>query len=131
MGSTRRIRNLTVPPKRIKMRIGKIPLKIFAGLAFGISFVFPPCAFGQAPFYEGKTITIIQAREAGGTGDLRVRVQVPFLRKYIPGNPTIVLEFMGGGGGPKSRQSCLQDIRSRWAYYRRDDTGFCAECGPR
>jgi len=59
-------------------------------------------AFSQAPFYQGKTITIIQAREAGGTGDLRVRAQVPFLRKYIPGNPTIALEFMGGGGGRKA-----------------------------
>jgi hypothetical protein len=63
------------------MRIGKTPLKALAGLAFGASFVLPPWAFGQAPFYQGKTITIIQAREAGGTGDLRVRAQVPFLRK--------------------------------------------------
>jgi tripartite-type tricarboxylate transporter receptor subunit TctC len=113
------------------MRIGKIPLKIFAGFVFGISFVLPPCAFGQAPFYQGKTITIIQAREAGGTGDLRVRAQVPFLRKYIPGNPTIVLEFMGGGGGRKAANHVYRTSAPDGAYHRRDDTGFCAECGPR
>lgn len=84
------------------MSMAKTPLKALAGLAFGISFVLTPGAFAQAPFYQGKTITIIQAREAGGTGDLRVRAQVPFLRKYIPGNPTIALEFMGGGGGRKA-----------------------------
>jgi tripartite-type tricarboxylate transporter receptor subunit TctC len=84
------------------MRIGKTRLKALAVLALGLSFVLPPGAFGQAPFYQGKTITIIQARDAGGTGDLRVRAQVPFLRKYIPGNPTIALEFMPGGGGRKA-----------------------------
>ena len=47
-------------------------------------------ASAQAPFYQGKTITIIQGRGPGGTGDLRVRALVPFLRKYIPGSPTIV-----------------------------------------
>jgi tripartite-type tricarboxylate transporter receptor subunit TctC len=65
-------------------------------------FLLPAFAFSQAPFYQGKTITIINATEPGGTGDLRVRPLVPFLRKYIPGNPTIVVEYMPGGGGRKA-----------------------------
>jgi len=84
------------------MKIVKAPLTMLAGLAFGASFGLPPLVFGQASFYQGKTITIVQARQAGGTGDLRVRAQVPFLQKYIPGNPRIVLEFMPGGGGRKA-----------------------------
>lgn len=56
-------------------------------------------AFAQAPFYQGKTITVLQGREPGGTGDLRARATTQFLQKYIPGNPTIIHEFMGGGGG--------------------------------
>jgi tripartite-type tricarboxylate transporter receptor subunit TctC len=84
------------------MRIGKTRLTTLAGLALGVWIVSPPWVFGQVPFYQGKTLTIIQAREAGGTGDLRVRAQVPFLRKYIPGNPIISLEFMPGGGGRKA-----------------------------
>jgi tripartite-type tricarboxylate transporter receptor subunit TctC len=57
--------------------------------------------FSQAPYYAGKTIRIIHGRNPGGSGDLRVKALVPFLQKYIPGNPTIVHEFMPGGGGRK------------------------------
>ena len=56
-------------------------------------------AFAQAPFYQGKTITVLQGREPGGTGDSRARAVTQFLQKYIPGNPTIIHEFMAGGGG--------------------------------
>ena len=58
--------------------------------------------FSQAPFYQGKTLTIIHGRSAGGAGDFRVRAVAPFLHKYIPGNPTIVHEYMDGGGGRKA-----------------------------
>ena len=45
---------------------------------------------GQAPFYQGKTITLnMQSGEAGGTGDMRVKAVIPFLRKYVSGNPHI------------------------------------------
>ena len=64
--------------------------------------LFPTLVFSQAPFYHGKTVTIIQGREPGALGDNRVRAVMPFLRKYIPGNPTIVSEFMPGGGGRKA-----------------------------
>ena len=57
---------------------------------------------GQAPFYQGKTIALIQAGEPGGTGDMRVKAVIPFLRKYIPGNPNILVEYMPGGGGRKA-----------------------------
>jgi len=58
--------------------------------------------FSQAPFYQGKTITIIHGRNAGGAGDFRARAVAPFLHKYIPGTPTIVHEYMDGGGGRKA-----------------------------
>ena len=56
-------------------------------------------ALAQVPFYQGKTITIVQSRAAGGTGDGYVRSIIPFLEKYIPGNPRIVIEYMPGAGG--------------------------------
>ena len=71
-------------------------------LALLICLVLPAYAFSEAPFYKGKTITIVQGRSPGGTGDLRVRAAIPFLQKYIPGNPTIVSEYMPGGGGRKA-----------------------------
>lgn len=56
-------------------------------------------AFAQAPFYQGKTIALVAGTAPGGIGDNRVKALVPFLRKYIPGNPAIVVEYMDGGGG--------------------------------
>jgi tripartite-type tricarboxylate transporter receptor subunit TctC len=58
--------------------------------------------FSQTPFYQGKTITVVQIVGAGGTGDLRRRALFPYLQKYIAGNPTIVSDYMPGGGGRKA-----------------------------
>ena len=68
-------------------------------------------ADAQTPFYQGKTITIIQGRDPGGTGDLRVRALFPFLQKYIPGNPTVVSEYMPGGGGRKAANHIYTSAR--------------------
>ena len=64
--------------------------------------LMPALAFAQSNFYQGKTIRIVHGRNPGGSGDLRVKAMVSFLQKYIPGNPTIVHEFMPGGGGRKT-----------------------------
>ena len=69
--------------------------------AFLIALV-PDYAASQASFYEGKTITFINGVGPGGTGDLRGKPIAAFLAKHIPGNPTIVTEFMPGGGGRKA-----------------------------
>lgn len=52
-----------------------------------------------APFYEGKTLTVIEGRNPGGLGDLRVRATLGFVQKYLAGNPTIVVRYMPGAGG--------------------------------
>jgi putative tricarboxylic transport membrane protein len=59
-------------------------------------------AFSQTPYYAGKTITIVRGGGAGGSGEFQSRALMPFLKKYIPGNPTIVMEFMDGGAGRKA-----------------------------
>jgi tripartite-type tricarboxylate transporter receptor subunit TctC len=64
--------------------------------------IAPGLALAQTPFYEGKTLTIIQGRDPGGTGDIRARTIVPFLQKYLPGNPNVVMEYMPGGGSRKA-----------------------------
>ena len=59
--------------------------------------------FGQtAPYFQGKTILLVQGREPGGTGALRVQAAIRFLKKYLPGEPIIVTQFMPGGGGRKA-----------------------------
>jgi tripartite-type tricarboxylate transporter receptor subunit TctC len=67
-----------------------------------IFFTLVAPAAAQAPFYQGKTITLIQGRDPGGTGDLRTRAVAKFVQKYIPGNPTIIMEYMAGAGGRRA-----------------------------
>jgi tripartite-type tricarboxylate transporter receptor subunit TctC len=78
---------------------------------FGLRF-FVGHGLAQAPFYQGKTITVIQGRDPGGTGDLRARTVTQFLQKYIPGNPTIVHEYMGGGGGLRAANHIFSAARA-------------------
>lgn len=69
-------------------------------------------ASGQAPFYQGKTITVVQGVGPGGTGDLRRKALFPYLRKYIPGNPVIVSEYMPGGGDRKAGNFLYRSARA-------------------
>ena len=80
----------------------KKPRCIAAFAVIILAGLMPALADAQANFYEGKTITLIQSSEGGGTGDLRVKAVIPFLRKYIAGNPHILSEYMPGGGGRKA-----------------------------
>ena len=52
-----------------------------------------------APFYEGKTLVMVQGDAPGGTGDLRTRAVTHYLQKHLPGKPTIVQQYIPGGGG--------------------------------
>ena len=51
-----------------------------------------------ADFYKGKTVTIVASGGVGGPIDLACRVVARFLPRHIPGNPTIVVRNMPGGG---------------------------------
>lgn len=73
--------------------------------------VFVSPAFSQAPFYQGKTITLIVGSGAGGMGDLRARALASVLAKHIPGNPTITFQFMPGGGGRKAANHLYNNAR--------------------
>ena len=71
------------------------------GITGALVIFLVACAWGEEaePFYKGKTLTVIQGRSPGGTGDLRTRAVVQYLRKYLPGDPTVVSQYMPGGGG--------------------------------
>lgn len=68
----------------------------------GFAFFVPRPGFSQAPYYQGKTITIMRGGEPGGSGDMQARALIPYLKKYLPGNPTIVIENMPGAAGMKA-----------------------------
>ncbi|MET0503495.1 MAG: hypothetical protein ABW172_18390 [Candidatus Binatia bacterium] len=80
---------------------------------FGVvlSAALPADGFTQSAFYEGKTITVVLGTDAGGLGDLRTKALVAVLRKHIPGNPSIVIEYMPGGGGRKAANHMYKSAR--------------------
>jgi tripartite-type tricarboxylate transporter receptor subunit TctC len=78
-------------------------------LVFSALALFPGIGSAQAPYYAGKTITVIEGNSAGGVADLRTKAIMQFLPKYIPGNPTIVSQYVPGGGG---RQAANQVYRA-------------------
>ena len=71
----------------------------------------PSNAFSQSNFYEGKTVTLLATESAGGTGDSRVKAMVPFLKKHIPGNPTVIIQYMDGAGGRKGTNHLYSNVR--------------------
>jgi len=56
-------------------------------------------ALCQTPFYQDKTISVVLGGPPGGSADMRTRAVVSSLRKHIPGNPTIIVQYMAAGGG--------------------------------
>jgi tripartite-type tricarboxylate transporter receptor subunit TctC len=80
--------------------VKKLAAMIFLAIPFG--FALPGEGFAQSPFYEGKTINVVYGGGPGGTVDLRFRATATVLRKHIPGKPTMVIEYMPGGGSRKA-----------------------------
>lgn len=56
-----------------------------------------PAAAGDR-FFEGKTIRVVVGLEAGGGFDTTARLLARHMGKYMPGNPTLVVENMPGAG---------------------------------
>ena len=55
-------------------------------------------ATAQEPFYKGKNIRIIVGLSPGGGYDTYSRLIARHVGKYIPGNPTVIVENMTGAG---------------------------------
>ena len=73
----------------MKIRIAVLSLLLFCAVP----------VWAQVPFFQDKTITVILGGPPAGSADLRTRAVTNILRKHIPGNPTILIQHMGGGGG--------------------------------
>jgi len=92
--------------KALRKKWGMLTVAIggYLGLSMGV-------AVAQANFYQGKTITLLATTSAGGTGDLRVKAVAPFLTKHVSGNPTVVIQYMDGGGGRKGTNHLYSNVR--------------------
>src|SRR4051794_29036294 len=52
-----------------------------------------------ADFYRGKQVKIVVGFTAGGSSSLYAQALARHMGKYIPGNPTLIVQHMPGGGG--------------------------------
>ena len=107
-------RDTSKPMVFLQIYLGALLLDLFIG---GV-------AFPQTSFFQGKTVTIVQSSAPGGVGDMRTKAIVPFLQKYIPGNPTIVMEYMDGGGGRKAANHLYKSVRPDGLTIGRMSTPF-------
>jgi len=64
----------------------------------GVLLVAGQSAVG-AQEYKDKTLTIIVGYSPGGSFDLYARVLARYIGRYLPGNPTRIVENMTGAGG--------------------------------
>ena len=65
----------------------------------------------EAPFYEGKTLRILIASGPGGGTDTAGRLTARYLPKYLPGNPKIIVQNMGGGGGTIANNYFASEVK--------------------
>src|SRR3954470_12312388 len=56
----------------------------------------PMVAAAQAPYFEGKTVTIVVGYKPGGGYDATARLLSRYLPKYIAGSPTVIVQNMPG-----------------------------------
>jgi tripartite-type tricarboxylate transporter receptor subunit TctC len=68
----------------------RIVLAFFAWLVFSGGF-----AWGQANFYEGKTVTVMIGAKSGSL-EIASQVVAHHLGKYIPGKPTVIVQHVPG-----------------------------------
>ncbi|MDB5509150.1 MAG: efflux transporter protein [Hyphomicrobiales bacterium] len=75
---------------------------VLRALAAGcLAIVAATAARAQTPesFYRGKTVSILMGTGPGGSYDLYGRLVANHLGRFIPGNPSLIVEHMPGAGG--------------------------------
>src|SRR5437867_12368429 len=75
--------------------------KLFAvaGVLIGVAVASGSFVFAASDeFYRGKVIRILVGFSAGGGFDTYARTLSRYMGKYIPGNPSIIVENMTGAG---------------------------------
>jgi tripartite-type tricarboxylate transporter receptor subunit TctC len=73
-----------------------------ATAAAAMLFAAPPQAWAQSSveaFYKGKDVQILIGAGVGGTYGLYAQLAARHLRKYIPGQPNLIMQSMPGAGG--------------------------------
>lgn len=73
-------------------------LGAFLGVAASIGTLISSASFAQAADFSDQQVRMIVPLSPGGGVDTTARLIAPFLTKYLPGNPEVVIENRPGGG---------------------------------
>jgi tripartite-type tricarboxylate transporter receptor subunit TctC len=81
------------PTRRSLLRCGAA-----AAGAIAIAAAAPLAPAQAQDYYEGRTIEVIVPFAEGGVTDVVARFLQPYLERHIPGNPTVAVRNLPGGG---------------------------------
>src|SRR5258707_7251249 len=81
-------------------RAAMVALAALVALAvLAAAWAVPARADAVADFYKDKTVTLFSAGEAGGAHGTYAQLITAHIKKHIPGNPNVVIQYMLGAGG--------------------------------
>ena len=85
------------------MLVLKVRNSLFAaiGAIVAMGFASQAVADSVADFYKGKQVAVQVGFGAGGGMDTTARIWARHLSKYIPGNPSVIVQNVPGGGSAK------------------------------
>ncbi len=69
-----------------------------------IVLTWPAAMASAEEAFAGKTVSLLVSSDVGGGFDAYTRLLAPYMQKYLPGAPTILVQNMPGGGGLRLTQ---------------------------
>jgi tripartite-type tricarboxylate transporter receptor subunit TctC len=72
---------------------------IAAGCSIGLLASAPAAAQSVEQFYKGRSVTMLVGTAPGGINDISARLVAKYLGRFIPGNPSVVVQNNPGAGG--------------------------------
>jgi len=77
----------------------RAPAIVGCGLGLGLMAMHPADAQTVEQFYKGRSVTMLVGTAPGGINDISARLVAKYLGRFIPGNPSIVVQNNPGAGG--------------------------------
>lgn len=79
--------------------------------ASAATLIAAPGAIAAGTDFSGKKVTIIVPFKEGGGADVYARLFQGYLGKYLPGNPTVIVRNLPGGGSVKGANKFDEDAK--------------------
>jgi tripartite-type tricarboxylate transporter receptor subunit TctC len=74
-------------------------MKALLAFVVGIALSAQSLPAGAQPYYQGKTVEIVHSSGPGDSYDTLSRLFARHMGRHLPGNPTVIVRSMRGGGG--------------------------------